>query len=92
MSEYLTEITNDLYDVAQRLRSVNENYRVYYNRQLNRYEVRNGRMRGELDFIVPYGELDARTVDYALYSRVENAENIFAEAERNNESLLKTEE
>ena len=79
-------ITNDLFDIAWRLRAVNDNYRVYYNVEKSRYEVRNSKTNA-LEFVVPYDELDSRTVEYARYSRVENAERIFAEIERHNARL-----
>ncbi|MCH5151346.1 MAG: hypothetical protein J1F65_01655 [Clostridiales bacterium] len=79
-------ITNDLFDIAWRLRQVCDDYRVYYNVEKNRYEVHNSK-KNTLEFVVPYGELDARTVEYARYSRVENADRIFAEIERHNAKL-----
>ena len=79
-------ITNDLFDIAWRLRAVNDDYRVYYNSEKSRYEVRDCRTK-TLQFVVTYDELDARTVEYSLYSRVENAECIFAEIERYNAKL-----
>ena len=79
-------ITNDLFDIAWRLRAVNDDYRVYYNVEKNRYEVHSFK-QNTLEFVVPYGELDARTVEYARYSRVENAERIFDEIERHNAKL-----
>ena len=85
----LIEITNDLYDISSRLRGVNDDYRLYYNPQKGRYEVHSAK-RGKLQFVVPYDELDARTVEYALYSRVENAELVFRDIERNNRRLNET--
>ena len=79
-------ITNDLYDVAARLKSVKESYAVYYNTERERFEVHDN-VKNCLEFVVPYDELDARTVDYAWYSRIENAKRIFAEMERHNERL-----
>ena len=83
-------ITDDLYDIATRLKSVKESYVVYYNTEKEQFEVHDGKRRG-LEFIVPYDELDARTVEYARYSRVENAKQIIAEMERHNERLEKDE-
>ena len=91
MNNGLIEIVNDLYDISARLRSVNGNYRLFYNTELKRYEVRNGGASGVLEFVVPFGELDARTVEYAMYSRVENADEIFGEIEKHNVSLEKAE-
>ena len=79
----MIEITNDLFDIAWRLRSVNDSYRLYYNTQKCRYEVRNGDTNA-LEFVVPYGELDARTVEYARYTSVSNANALLEEIERNN--------
>ena len=81
-------ITDDLFDIASRLRSVKESYVVYYNTEKGRYEVHDGAKRC-LQFVVPYDELDARTVEYARYSDVTNAEQIFAEVEQHNERLEK---
>lgn len=76
-------ITNDLFDISSRLRAINDDYRLYYNGQKRRYEVHSAK-RKALQFVVPYNELDARTVEYAMYSRVENAKRIFEDIERNN--------
>lgn len=82
----MIEIINDLYDIASRLRSVNDSYRLYYNTQKQRYEVKNCNT-GMLEFIVPYDQLDARTVEYARYTSVGNAEQIFSDIEKNNSVL-----
>lgn len=82
----MIEITNDLYDIAWRLRSVNERYRLYYNVQKGRYEVRDS-LTYALEFVVPFNELDARTVEYARYTSVANAEQVFSDIEKNNAKL-----
>ena len=82
----MIEITNDLYDIALRLRSINDSYRVYYNVQKGRYEVWNADAH-RMEFIVPYDQLDARTVEYARYTGVQNADALIAEIERNNEQV-----
>ena len=82
----MIEITNDLYDIAWRLRAINDNYRVYYNAEKGRYEVFNG-VTCTLEFIVPYHELDARTVEYARYTSVANAETLLSDIEKNNAKL-----
>ena len=81
-------ITSDLFDIAWRLRSVNDGYRLYYNTQKCRYEVRNS-ITDALEFVVPYDELDARTVEYARYTSVQNANALFEEIERNNKQVEK---
>ena len=86
MKDYLIPIQDDLFDVAARLKSVNPNYAVYYNKPQCRYEVHCG---DALAFVVPYSQLDARTVEYARKTSVQNAAEIIAEMERNNDYITK---
>lgn len=86
----MIKITDDLFDIACRLKSVKETYVVYYNKGANRYEVHDTSQRGStFAFVVPFEELDSRTVDYALKTRVQNAEKLFAEIEADNAKLEK---
>ncbi len=88
MKPNLIPITNDLFDIAARLRTVNDGYRVYYNVARSRFEVYDeSRVTPALAFVSPYGELDCRTVDYAVYSRVENADVVLSDMERNNAAV-----
>lgn len=88
----LTEITNDLFDIAARLKSVDSNYKLYYNKIAQRYEVHDETQRPQtLAFVVPFAELDARTVQYALYTRVQNAKTVFEEMEKHNARLQREE-
>lgn len=82
----LISVTNDLYDIACRLKTVDDDYRLFYNTGKRRYEVYS-KSRETLQFVVPFDELDARTVDYALKTRVQNADSIFAEVERHNKDV-----
>ena len=82
----LIPITNDLYDIAWRLASVDGDYRLYYNADKGRYEVYSA-ARCSLQFILPFDELDARAVEYARSTRVERAEEIFRETERCNAEI-----
>lgn len=79
--QHLIKITNDLFDIAARLKSVKSSYVLYYNKLKRRYEVYDGE---NYAFAVMYDELDGRTIDYALRTAVRNADEIFKEIERNN--------
>ena len=54
----LIRITQDVFDIAQRLQALNDDYELYYNARLGRYEV-HSKARGTLQFVLPYAELDA---------------------------------
>lgn len=82
---YLTPIKEDLFDVAKRLRQIDVNYRLYFNKLLGRFEVHNHAQRGNsLAVVVPYDKLDARTITLVRKTRVENAERLLAEMEKAN--------
>ncbi len=78
-----------MFDVASRLKSINPNYKVYHNAQTDKFEVHDvSKPYGNtLAFVVPYEELDARTVDFALFTRVENAEKLFRDVEEHNSRI-----
>ena len=81
-------ITDDLFDIANRLKSVKDSYVLYYDTAKGRFEVHDG-VKHSLEFVVPYEELDARTVEYARRSNVRRAKQIFEEIEAHNRRLEK---
>ena len=83
----LTLIENDLFDIAKRLKEVDERYLLYRNAKLNRFEIY---ADGALQIAVPYDELDARTVELARRTRLEFVGRIIKEIDENNEKLERT--
>jgi len=79
----LSEVTGDLFRIATRLKRINRGYKVYWNACDQRFEVHT---KG-LEFIVPYNELDCRTLEYALRTRRENADDIVAETNAHNVNI-----
>ncbi|MBQ2805176.1 MAG: hypothetical protein IJD18_04510 [Clostridia bacterium] len=81
-------IKNDLFDIANRLKSIDEGYVVYFNKETEKYEVHNTKQRGNtLAFVVPYNQLDVRTIAYARYCRVERAKEVLRQMELHNLKL-----
>lgn len=74
-------ITHDLYDVAERLKEIDDRYEVWYDRIAGRYEIHAG---GALQLAVPFAELDARTVRLVRETRVERAESLLGQIEAAN--------
>lgn len=86
--KHLIPITNDLFDIAARLRSVDVNFRVYFDKVSGRYQVHNVAQKGNtLAFVVPFNGLDARTVNYARYTSVSNAKALLEKIEKDNDIL-----
>ena len=91
-----TEITRDLFCIVKRLRKINPNYKVFFNNRDLRFEVWEKApaagggtpfTKGGMAFVVPYTELDTRTLEYARKTRKENADFIEQEITANNNAI-----
>ena len=67
----LLEITNDVFDIADELKKIDSDYRVYYNKIKHRFEIHHLRYKPTLQLVVPYDTLDYRTVDFVQMTRVD---------------------
>lgn len=87
---YLIPIKNDLFNIANRILAVCANYKVFFNAKTRKYEVHNFAQRpNTLAFVVPYNALDARTVQFARYTHVNNVKKLLSDMEKNNAQYLK---
>lgn len=96
----LVLITDSVHNIPNRVRSINDDYRIYYNKPLARYELHSVGMRQGLQMVLPFGQLDKRTVDYINNTRIEkqlqkikamDEYNAELQAKRNNAILDKAE-
>lgn len=81
----MEEIFYDLFNIVQRVKQINNKYRVFRNKKKKRFELyyQNG-LNLEFELVIPYEKLDYRTIDLILKSRVENADKIFKEIDEFN--------
>ena len=86
---WLKKIENDTFDICDRLKSIDEGYFVVFNTKRDRYEVHNSFQRETFCFVVPYKQLDSRTVDFCLKTRRQNAMQFFKEIDEHNQALEK---
>jgi len=85
-------VRGDLFGIARRIREIDKGYFVAYSYKHKRFEVHHRYQRGgSFCLAVPFDRLDARLVDLVLKSRVQNADKVFAQIERDNKRLLKQE-
>ena len=64
-------VSNDLYDIARRLKGIDKGYYVVYDKRKRRFEVWHRDSRSITpEVVVPYPELDARTVELVQKTRV----------------------
>ncbi|MGN0771846.1 MAG: hypothetical protein ACI4MI_04605 [Christensenellales bacterium] len=83
----LIAIDNDLFDVAARIKSIDDNYQIYFNRGSGSYELHNLRCYPTKQADIPFARLDCRTVDWVRKTRVQNMEELIAEMNRHNEKI-----
>jgi len=79
----MKEVTRDLFCIAKRLKHINKDYRVFYNDKAARFEVHTK----QLEFVVPYDRLDARTLEHARRTRKQNDAQIEAEITKHNNDI-----
>lgn len=71
-------ISGNCFDIPQRIRALDDDYRLYYNVRKNVIELHHIRSHPTLQLVLPYRQLDARAVEYVRRTRVDK---IMAEIE-----------
>ena len=80
----MIKITNDVMDIASRIKEIDERYEVYYNPKTSKFEVHTGDVR---QAIIPYASLDARAEFYLRRTRRENIDRLTKELDEENRRL-----
>lgn len=81
--DHLTEVRSDVFDIADRIKEVDERYRLFYNRDKRRFEVH---LNGEKDIAVTWTDpLDQRLVTKLRETHVRRREALIREIERSEE-------
>ena len=76
----------DLYDIAYRLKEIDDGYFVFYSYKTKKFEIHNKKQRGStLALILPYDRLDTRALSFVKSTRRERASELIAEMEKQNE-------
>lgn len=91
---WLHILEDDVFKIGERLREIEDGYFIVYDTRANRYEVHSAYNRGSSTyaFIVPYDELDSRTIDYCIRTRVANTDRLLKEMEENNRKIRESSE
>ncbi len=84
------EINNDVFDIARRLKEIDDGYFVLYDKKLMRFEVHNRRQRPDtLCLVLPYDTLDCRAIERVLRTRLDNIEKELKTMDEFNEKVSK---
>lgn len=77
-------ITDDMFGVCDRLKSIDDGYYVFLNYKTGKFEVHNKKDTPSLCVVLPFDKLDERAVRHVRYTRAERAEKLIASMEREN--------
>lgn len=83
------KIDNDVFDVVNRIKQIDDKYFVLYNLSRKKYEVHYKRAKNTYELTLPFDTLDARAVLHVQKTKVENQKKIFAEIKVENQKLEK---
>ncbi|MFA5453211.1 MAG: hypothetical protein WC248_06525 [Candidatus Methanomethylophilaceae archaeon] len=90
--EYLA-VTTDVFDITNRIKEIDPNYFILWNRIKDRYEVHSKRYPSfTFCLVVPYSELDQRTLDLVWDTRAEKARELITKLNMENEHRDKKQE
>ena len=84
----LIAVENDLFSVADRIKSIDDKYKIYYNGESRKFEVRSAD-DNSLQVVLPFDRLDCRAVDYVRKTRIERIDELLEEIEKANASAEK---
>ncbi|MCL2569799.1 MAG: hypothetical protein FWE16_01160 [Firmicutes bacterium] len=88
----MQQITSDLYNISTRLKEIDSCYALFWNEQKQRYEIHNQPTPNfqSLEFVVPYDELDFRTIRHACRTRIEHHTEIEAYVDNHNNQIIES--
>lgn len=80
---------SNVFKIPERLKEIDRSYFVIYDSARDRYEIHSNDNKdgSTLCLVVPFNELDSRTVDYVNRTRVVNSKKLYEEMKRHNERL-----
>lgn len=65
------EIRGDVFDIGNRVKEIDEGYSIRYNLITHNYELYHNRRGEQIQSVLPYKQLDKRTLDYIYETRIE---------------------
>lgn len=86
----LIQIFTDPFFICQRLKEIDRSYFVMFDLEKKNYQLHSSEQKGNSYCLTfPFDCLDARAVEHARKTRVENEEKIIEEIDRENKRLEK---
>ena len=85
----IVKIDSDVFDICNRIKSIDSDYFIVYNLDKNTYEIHNYKNTPDTySLTIPYSTLDKRTIDIVLMSDIKNIDTIVKDVDKNNEKII----
>ncbi|MBR1925631.1 MAG: hypothetical protein IJ837_02125 [Clostridia bacterium] len=84
----LIKITEDVFDISNRLKEIDSNYFVVFNTKKQKFEIHNKSQKNTYCLTVLNNKLDCRAIEQTLKSRRERFDKILQEIEKNNQKII----
>lgn len=83
------EIESDVFDIVNRIKEIDDGYKIMLNLKTGRLEVHNTKQQNTFCFVINGDSLDERVID-KIYSTLScNADNIMEDIDNNNQLIEK---
>lgn len=80
-------LKHDLFFILKRLKKINKNYFICFNKNLKNFEVHFKNQRGGTFCLCAGKQLDAGAIKKTYLTQAKNAKKLFKEIERNNKKI-----
>ena len=80
----LIKISNDVFDIVNRVKEINSGYFIVYNTKKHKYEVHNSNQVGSSFCITCENGLNSTVISKLRKTRIENIDKILKEIDENN--------
>lgn len=92
-SRFGIPVKGGVYHIPERLMEIDSGYFIIFNNKTEHYEVHNEyQPHSSFCFVIPYPELDARTIQLARYTMISRIDELIKNMDENNEYLESTAE
>ncbi len=83
------EIESDVFDIVNRIKEIDDGYKIMLNLKTGRLEVHNTKQQNTFCFVINGDSLDERVIDKIYSTLSSNIDNIMEEIDNNNQLIEK---
>lgn len=80
-------IKHDVFNIIKKLKKIDKKYFIVYNLNSKKFEVHHKNSANTLQLVLPYDQLDSRTLDLVLKTSVEHQKKLLDDMEKNNQKI-----